>query len=165
MAAADGTLPTTLKWSKKEFSSSDGDGGLEAALGIRPGGSTNEFKQTIQLLTGVPIARQKLLCKHGWKGTLRSDATFDADLSLPPKQASFVVTLIGSAEKLPEPPKTRTKFQEDITPEEIEAERNRKQMEDEDRAEGMIVALQRPPGASRGADSNRTAEPYQYDRP
>ena len=166
MAVADGTLPTTLKWSKKVFSSSDGDGGLEAAaaLGIRPGGSTNEFKQTIQLLTGVPIARQKLLCKHGWKGTLRSDATFDVNLSLPPKQASFVVTLIGSAEKLPEPPKTRTKFQEDITPEEIEAERNRKQMEDEERAEGMIVALQRPPGASRGADSNRTAEPYQYDR-
>ena len=144
------------------YSSSDGDG-LEA-LAIQPGASTNEFKQTIEQLTGVPVARQKLLCKHGWKGTLKSDDAFAANLSLPAKQSSLVVTLIGSAEKLPEPPKTRTKFQEDITPEELEAERHRKQMEDEDKAEGMIVALQRPPGDSRNADSNRTAEPYQYDR-
>lgn len=155
-------IPTTLKWSKKVFSSSDGDG-LEA-LAIQSGASTNEFKQTIEQLTGVPVARQKLLCKHGWKGTLKSDDAFAANLSLPAKQSSLVVTLIGSAEKLPEPPKTRTKFQEDITPEEMEAERHRKQMEDEDKAEGMIVALQRPPGDSRNADSNRTSEPYQYDR-
>ena len=158
----NGGIPTTLKWSKKVYSSSDGDG--FEALAIQPGASTNEFKQTIEQLTGVPIARQKLLCKHGWKGTLKNDDTFDANLSLPAKQSSLVVTLIGSAEKLPEPPKTRTKFQEDITPEELEAERHRKQVEDEDKAEGMIVALQRPPGDSRDADSNRTAEPYQYDR-
>ena len=131
--AADG-IPTTLKWSKKVFSSSDGDG-LEA-LAIRPGASTNEFKQTIEQLTGVPVARQKLLCKHGWKGTLKNDDTFAANLSLPAKQSSLVVTLIGSAEKLPEPPKTRTKFQEDITPEEVEA------WEPEEGAQFVSVILQ-----------------------
>lgn len=155
-------IPTTLKWSKKVYTSLKDD----PRLAILPGSSTNEYKLTIQQITGVPVARQKLLCKHGWKGTLSSDATFDTALCLPSKQSALTITLIGSAEKLAEPPTgtDRPKFIEDITPQEMEAKRLEQQHIDEDRAEGMIVALQRPPGELRDADSNRTAEPYQYDR-
>ena len=158
--SSSNAIPTTLKWSKHVYTSADDD----ERLAIHPGSSTDQYKSTIQQITGVPVDRQKLLCKHGWRGTLKSDASFDADLSPPPKQPSLTITLIGSADKLPEPPTDRPRFIEDVTPEEAEAKRTEQQTIDEDRAEGMIVALQRPPGELRSADSNRTAEPYQYNR-
>jgi len=160
MSSNSAAIPTTLKWSKHVYTSADDD----ERLAIHPGSSTNRYKSTIQQITGVPVDRQKLLCKHGWKGMLKSDTSFGTDLSLPPKQSSLTITLIGSADKLSEPPTDRPKFIEDVTPEEVEAERTEQQAIDDDNAEGMIVALQRPPGEVRSADSNRTAEPYQYNR-
>jgi WD40 repeat protein len=66
------------------------------------------LKVQVQSLTGVPIARQKLLCPKAWKGTLQKD---DNDVILPHdfdisgkggNKGAIVVTLIGSAEIIDE---------------------------------------------------------------
>ena len=39
-------------------------------------GDVATFKATIYSLTGVPVNRQKLLCRKSWKGQLKDDEIF-----------------------------------------------------------------------------------------
>lgn len=94
-------LTVTLKWGKKTY--------VNEQLSIVPGQSTVlDLKVQVNSLTGVPVARQKLLCPKAWKGTLQKD---DNDVILPPdfdisgkggNKGVIVVTLIGSAETIDE---------------------------------------------------------------
>ena len=60
------------------------------------------FKATLEKLTGVPPERQTLMSKGAWIGTLKDDK----DLStLKPIADGHLITLMGSAAKLPEAPK------------------------------------------------------------
>ena len=146
------SVPVTLKWSKHTFTNH---------LDIRPGSTSESFKDKVCSLTGVPVERQKLLCKPAWKGMLQDGITFDAAIG---QMSELTVTLIGSADVLPDAPKERPKFIEDLTPEEkaeADAKAEAKALAE---SEGMIVALQTPPIA-RHADGDRPAtEMYQYSR-
>lgn len=98
----DGDSTTvTLKWGKKTYA--------DEQLSIIPGQSTVLYlKVQVNSLTGIPVARQKLLCPKAWKGTLQKD---DNDVVLPHdfgvsgkggNKGVIVVTLIGSAETIDE---------------------------------------------------------------
>ena len=59
------------------------------------------FKDTLEKLTGVPPERQTLMSKGAWIGTLKDDK----DLStLKPIKEGHLVTLMGSAVKVPDAP-------------------------------------------------------------
>jgi WD40 repeat protein len=146
------TVPVTLKWSKQTFS-------LEFRLGESP----RNFKQTVEKLTGVPVERQKLLAKHGWKGTLRDDFVFEKVNNK--NKTTLVVTLIGSAETLREPPlfaaaAAQTGFLEDLSPEQRLAAEQAQQQAAMATAEGMIAVLQRPPDLR----DDGKKEVYSYNR-
>jgi WD40 repeat protein len=135
----------TLKWSKETYK-----------LQLFVGESARTFKERVQALTGVPLERQKLLAKKGgWKGALKDDFVMEAFAS-----KLVVVTLIGSAEKLPEPPAIAPKFVEDLTPEELRAADSAEEQAAMATAEGMIIPLQLPPLLRQDGKM----EAYQYNR-
>lgn len=94
-------VTVTLKWGKRTYTNKQ--------LSIVPGQSTVlDLKVQVNSLTGVLIARQKLLCPKAWKGTLQKD---DNDVVLPHdfdvsgkvgNKGLIVVTLIGSVETIDE---------------------------------------------------------------
>uniref|UniRef100_A0A7S3KZU4 Ubiquitin-like domain-containing protein n=1 Tax=Amphora coffeiformis TaxID=265554 RepID=A0A7S3KZU4_9STRA len=141
------TISVTLKWNKQVFS-----------LAIPVGEGAVDFKRRVQAATGVPLHRQKLMTKKGWKGPLKDDATLDAaTVSSTP---SIIVTLIGSAETLADGPSQKTTFIEDLTPEELQAAEEAQAQAAMTTAEGMIPVLQLPP--HRRDDEKQ--EMYQYNR-
>lgn len=71
------------------------------------------FKEIILQLTGVPIDRQKLMCKGAWIGTLKDDVSF-TNISFKEGQ---LCTLMGTAESIPVPVE-KVVFIEDMTSEE-----------------------------------------------
>jgi len=158
------TIPINLKWNQRTF---------EKVLSIKKGKtSSDELKQHIQTLTGVPIHRQKLLCKQGWKGMLKDgiqlldnntigdDEFVQKAISYIEKKSFLTVTLIGSAEVLVEP-KQPTTFLEDVTPEESAANAARDELMALEKCEGMIVPLQVPP-LYRTDDLSKNGE-YRYN--
>ena len=138
-------VQATLKWNKQIF-----------PLVIQLGKTAAALKERISALTNVPVARQKLLSKKGgWKGMLKDTVILTEAIV----QEGMVITLIGSAETL-KTPLVATKFEEDLTAEELAAadeERNQKFWET---AEGMIPALQLLP---QHRDDNKQ-EWYAYNR-
>jgi WD40 repeat protein len=149
--SSSSSIPVTLKWSKQTF-----------ALAIHPGESAVSFKDRVEALTGVPVHRQKLLAKGGWKGTLRDDAVLGNNnntlLSTTPK---LTVTLIGSAEKLQELPKDeRPTFVEDLSADDLRAAEQAELEASMATAEGMIVPLQHPPHLR----DDGKQEVYSYNR-
>jgi len=135
------TVPVTLKWGKKTFS-----------LTLTTGETASSFKQRVQEETGVPLARQKLLAKKGWKGPLKDDAILELKNPL-------TVTLIGSAETLKEPA-VKPKFLEDLTPEDLRRQEQAELQAAIKTATGWIPALQLPP---HHRDDGKQ-EWYQYNR-
>ena len=122
-----------------------------------------ELKQKICELTGVPIARQKLMCKGAWKGALKDDMTINPVLKQ--GQRELTVLLVGSAETAVAPQskidgRDLVRFEEDLSPTQLEAERAATVASALQDAEGMIPALQEPPGIGR--DDGR-AESFQYN--
>jgi WD40 repeat protein len=91
-------LSVTLKWGKQTYTNEQ--------ISILPGQTTVlNLKEQVQSLTGVPIARQKLLCPKAWKGTLSkddNDVVVPRDFSGKGNKGSIVVTLIGSAATIDE---------------------------------------------------------------
>lgn len=138
------TIPLKVKWSKQNF-----------ALTVNVGSSGVALKERIQSLTGVPMARQKLLCKKGWKGSLPDDFCFIHTTNTTP----ISITLIGSADTLSEP-KEKTKFVEDLTAEEIQAAQQEEIQMAMANSVGMIPALQKPPQFRKDGKQ----EMYQYNR-
>lgn len=59
------------------------------------------LKAQLESLTGVPAARQTLMAKGAWSGTLKDDK----DLSTVTLKEGQTVTLMGTATKLPDKPK------------------------------------------------------------
>ena len=70
-----------------------------------------ELKRGLEKLTGVPVARQKLMAKGAWVGVLKDET------SLAKLKPSQQVTLIGSAEVIVA--KEQPKFLEDMPDEEV----------------------------------------------
>ena len=140
-------LSITIKWGKQRYTTST----------IQPGSSGHSLKLQVQTLTGVPVHRQKLLCKSVWKGALKDDDT----IQIPNGKSSIVVTLIGSAEVLVEKPlEERPLFSEDLTPEELwKATRPQHMAQEEDIVD--IIALQKEVGFER---DDGKAGLYQYNR-
>jgi len=90
----------TVKWNKQVFED------VELTLN----GPVTAFKETLQGLTGVPMARQKLMCKGGWKGLLKDDA----DLSGSGITDGKEIKLMGTAEVIAAPTVAAT-FVEDLS--------------------------------------------------
>eukprot|EP00568_Trieres_chinensis_P006571 CAMPEP_0183291630 /NCGR_PEP_ID=MMETSP0160_2-20130417/980_1 /TAXON_ID=2839 ORGANISM="Odontella Sinensis, Strain Grunow 1884" /NCGR_SAMPLE_ID=MMETSP0160_2 /ASSEMBLY_ACC=CAM_ASM_000250 /LENGTH=632 /DNA_ID=CAMNT_0025452463 /DNA_START=15 /DNA_END=1914 /DNA_ORIENTATION=+ len=149
------TVPVKLKWSKRVY---------DNVLSIRPGSLSDAFKEEVRALTGVPPERQKLLCRGAWKGPLPDGTPFGTadEIQSAAKKGSLAVTLIGSADAAPEAPKERTRFVEDVTPEERAAAEAEAEARAAESAEGMITAIQRPPLHRR--DDDGKAGMYQYNR-
>eukprot|EP00936_MAST-01D_sp_MAST-1D-sp1_P002475 g2475.t1 len=142
----------TLKWQKQRF-----------VLQLTPGSAALELKQQVCELTGVPVARQKLMCKGAWKGALKDDMTLSPVLKQ--GQRGLTVLLIGSAETIVAPRNASAgrdvvRFQEDLSPAQLEAERAAAVASALQDAEGMIPALQEPPGIGR---DDGKAESFQYN--
>ncbi|TFJ86463.1 hypothetical protein NSK_002120 [Nannochloropsis salina CCMP1776] len=78
-----------IKWNKQTFS--------EVPLDTT--GTALTFKQHVYELTGVPVPRQKLMCKGAWKLALKDDD----DLSKLSIKDGAAVTLIGTADVVKEP--------------------------------------------------------------
>lgn len=144
----DDLLPVTLKWNKQTFS-----------LAIELGETGRALKERVQTLTGVPVARQKLLTKKGggWKGSLNDDVVLSLGASGDAK--ILTITLIGSAEIVVEPT-TQPMFWEDLSPEELQATEDAQAQAAMATAVGMIPALQLPP---HQRDDGKQ-EWYQYNR-
>jgi len=140
-----------LKWGKRAFD-----------LVIEAGADGETLKQVVESLTGVPTDRQKLLCTKLWKGALKDDTVVPEFPPSKGKAKPFVVTLIGSAEKLIEKSlDERPLFEEDLTQEEVWRLR-RGQDADAEMADAVdIVALQREVGMDR---DDGKADAYQYNR-
>merc|ERR1740117_2899597 len=78
--------------------------------------SADALKRKIYALTGVPVERQKLMCKGAWKGTLKSTTDMH---TLSAITAPLKVTLVGRATQIPEAPvliPDRPTFEEDLDP-------------------------------------------------
>eukprot|EP00931_Biecheleriopsis_adriatica_P108502 TRINITY_DN82831_c0_g1_i1.p1 TRINITY_DN82831_c0_g1~~TRINITY_DN82831_c0_g1_i1.p1 ORF type:complete len:614 (-),score=116.72 TRINITY_DN82831_c0_g1_i1:5-1846(-) len=142
-------IPVTLKWGKQTFS----------GLHLKPGLSADAFKREVYAQTGVPAERQKLMCKGAWQGALKDGVRIDDSLALGPKQSELTVLLIGTADASPAPPTEQTKFVEDLSPEEVAAAAAAAAAEALAGAEGMIVALQKPPGER----DDKKQEVYKYN--
>ena len=149
-------IQVTLKWSKQTYQ-----------LTLDKSESAIAFKQNIQALTGVPIHRQKLLAskKGAWKGPLKDDYPMD---SIQPQTQTttssstiplLIVTLIGSADVLSEGPKIKTRFEEDLTMEEIRAAEEVTIQQAMKHSHGMIPAFQKLPHER----NDNKAELYQYN--
>ena len=57
-------LPAVVKWNKQRLT----------GVSIRPGMPSDELKQELFRLTGVPTERQKIMCPGAWKGALADGA-------------------------------------------------------------------------------------------
>ena len=99
------TYPATVKWGKETLTIT-----LDPSLG--PSG----LKAQLNTLTNVPLHRMKIMPKSKglWKGLLKDDV----DLNKLSYEAPVQLLLMGSAEVLPEKPKVKTVFLEDLPPEE-----------------------------------------------
>lgn len=151
------SIPISLKWGKVSHNDK---------LSIEPGTSAHDFKIQIQLLTGVPIDRQKLLCPKAWKGALKDDDAIPQNIKIPKGKTSIVVTLIGTADAMVEKSADeRPRFEEDMTPEEVwKATRSKNVKNGSEEEEGDVVdiaALQKDAGMDR---DDGKMEMYQYDR-
>lgn len=96
-------LKVNIKWGREKFK----DVALETTA------SPTDFMATVYSLTGVPVERQKLMCR-AWKRKLTSDADFRA---MPKLKNGLQIMLIGSSTGIPKAPVTKTdvvKFAEDI---------------------------------------------------
>ena len=93
----------TIKW-----------GAQTLELSVPSPTSASALRGLIEGLTGVPSARQKLMCAKAWKGLLRDDA---APLSLP---GGSVLTLMGTAETAAKPAEA-PRFIEDASAAEVAA--------------------------------------------
>lgn len=142
-------VPILLKWGAQTFS----------GLHLHPGLCVDSFKQEISALTGVPVNRQKLMCKGGWKGVLQDGVIIDSALMLPPGQVALTVVLVGTVDAaLLTAPAEETKFIEDLSPEAVAAVEVAESAAALAGAEGMIIALQKLP---RERD-DRKMETYKY---
>ncbi len=81
---------------------------------LDPSEDVTTFKAQLMALTGVPVERQKIMSKGGWKGTLKDDASF-SDCKI---KEGMLVMLMGNAEVLVSPT-TETVFVEDMTQAEV----------------------------------------------
>lgn len=66
------------------------------------GKDVKTFKALLESLTGVPPERQTLMSKGAWIGTLKDDKDLS---SLKPIAEGHLMTLMGTATKVPEVPK------------------------------------------------------------
>ena len=97
------SLKLTIKWGKKKVEN--------VSLDVQ--GDVATFKATIYSLTGVPVNRQKLLCRKSWKGQLKDDMKFSDMKNVNEKMK---ITLFGTSEGVPSlPPPTKVLFKEDMT--------------------------------------------------
>lgn len=87
-----------IKWNKQSFKDID-TGAMKTGL---------DLKQHLESLTGVPVNRQKIMGIG--RGLLKDDQILE-DAKIRDGQ---MVQLMGTAEKLPEPPKEKVVFAEDI---------------------------------------------------
>lgn len=138
-------LSVVLKWGKKRF-----------ALPIMPGrNSGRALKEQAARLTGVPVERQKIMCRGAWKGVLKDDAS----VQLKPRS---ILSLVGTAGELPTSKVPSIKFAEDVTPEEIVDLEARQDAEAMEHAEGNIPALQFRPGGGQRDDGKAIRYRYNY---
>ncbi len=96
------TMKVEVKWQKEVFKE------VEVDLDQPP----SVFKMQLFSLTGVPPERQKVM---GVKGGLLKD---DADWRKLGLKEGQKLTMMGTAETLPEAPKTQQTFMEDLPEEE-----------------------------------------------
>jgi ubiquitin carboxyl-terminal hydrolase 14 len=96
-------VKVNVKWGKQK---------LECDLD--PAEDVLTFKAQLMALTGVPVERQKIMSKGGWKGTLKDDANF-ADCKI---KDGMLVMLMGNAEVLVAPTE-KIVFVEDMTQAEV----------------------------------------------
>lgn len=168
-------LPITLKWNKHIY---DMNLHYKKSVDGTPVMTTSlfEMQNEIEDLTGVPVDRQKLLCKALWKGTLKAPGAKDdiASASLLQEKIDLAkvfmksntkpvqITLLGSAQVLAQPTNV-TKFMEDLTPAQVQEAKQREYQAALAQAEGMIPALQVEP-PNRKDDQNRMpSEVYAYN--
>lgn len=91
-----------MKWQRELFKDVEIDTSLPPAV----------FKTQLFSLSGVPPERQKIL---GLKGGLLKD---DAEWAVVGLKEGQKLTMMGTADKVPEAPKQPTTFLEDLPPEE-----------------------------------------------
>jgi hypothetical protein len=96
-------ISVNVKWGKQKFENVELDTGAPVEL----------FKAQLFALTQVPPERQKIM---GVKGGALKD---DADMSALGIKAGQNLMLMGSAEKVPEPPPVATVFAEDLPAQEV----------------------------------------------
>mmetsp|Transcript_665 Transcript_665/g.1196 ORF Transcript_665/g.1196 Transcript_665/m.1196 type:complete len:619 (+) Transcript_665:38-1894(+) len=143
------SIPATLKWGKQLF----------PGLVLHPGSCGDVLKQEIYVLTGVPIERQRVMCRGAWQGALKDGAVINELLTLSSGQSELTVMLIGTAEAAPAKPPEETKFVEDLSAEEVAAAAAAAAAAELEAAEGLIIALQRLP-AER---NDKKKEMYKYN--
>ena len=78
----------TVKWNKQVF-----------PVDLDPQESVETFKAQLSTLTNVPVDRQKLMAKGGWKGILKDEPDFSSCTITEGLQ----IMLMGSAEVLAKP--------------------------------------------------------------
>jgi len=95
-------LKVNIKWGREKFK----DVALDTTA------SPEDFMATVYSLTGVPVDRQKLMCR-AWKRKLTTDADFSAMAKL---KKGLQIMLIGSSTGIPKPSvaKTNVVFAEDM---------------------------------------------------
>ncbi|GBG32465.1 Ubiquitin carboxyl-terminal hydrolase 14 [Hondaea fermentalgiana] len=96
-----GTFSVRVKWNKKTYEDVVVDTSKDAET----------FKETLYSLTGVPVDRQKVMCKGIFKGTLKDDMDMDAM----PWKDGVLVAMMGTSTGIPKPPEEETRFVEDMT--------------------------------------------------
>lgn len=151
-----------LQWSKQKFQ-------FEIVVPpFRKNGSENftgrSLMDIVYWRTKVPVERQKIVVSKSksnsgknikwWKGVLWEDFDFSSALSLQganemganwePEPIQLNITLMGSAEVLA-PNQKKTKFVEDMTPSEKQAEEEKETADAMSNVAAMIPALQIPP--------------------
>ena len=142
-----------LKWGKNEYQ-----------VQVDPDAGPRALMKSVEELTNVPVANQKLMSKKGgWKGVLDGNTPLKASKFKPGKT---ILTLMGSAESTvratAEAGASVVKFEEDITPEEaskIAAAEAAAALKDES-VEGMIAAVQMMP--SQRDDGKAITYRYNY---
>mmetsp|Transcript_33495 Transcript_33495/g.85669 ORF Transcript_33495/g.85669 Transcript_33495/m.85669 type:complete len:548 (-) Transcript_33495:1598-3241(-) len=96
-------FPVSVKWIQGKKTLDDVD--------IDTAEDAEEFLSKLWSLTGVPMERQKVMIKG-------KSIKPGVDLSKLPLKSGAVLTLMGTSESLPEAPKERVKFIEDVEDEE-----------------------------------------------
>jgi len=152
------TVPALVKWGKEKFT----------GITLTPGSPADALKQQLFELTGVLPKRQKLMCKGGWKGALKDGTALDAGLKLKAGQSELTIMMVGSSVGAAAPPAppgaggaaAAVKFEEDFSAEELAAEQEAAIAVSLADVEGMIPALQEPPGLGR---DDGKAMAFQYN--